>query len=144
MSFDLKISAGDLVLKNGQLDVVTGQQKLIQDILKICLTKAGTNIYQPWYGSFLSKSVIGSGLDASIMFDVARSQLQTAIENLKKVQELQSSSGQKMTPDEQISYISDISINRNQIDPRLIEVYVSVLTRAFTRANASFQINNLT
>ena len=34
MSFDLKIINGDFVLKNGDLDIITVQQKLIQDIIK--------------------------------------------------------------------------------------------------------------
>ena len=57
MSFDLKIINGDLVIKNGQLTTVVDSEKLIQDILKICLTEAGSNPMQPWYGSSISPGV---------------------------------------------------------------------------------------
>src|ERR1039458_5609818 len=39
MSFDLKLINGDLVIQNGELQTVTNSEKLIQDILKICLTE---------------------------------------------------------------------------------------------------------
>ena len=143
MSFDLNVQNGDLVIQNGQLALVTGQTKLVQDILKICLTKIGSNIFQPWYGSAISSSMIGSFLAEDITMSIARTQLQTAIENLKKVQELQASTGQKMTPDEQISYITDISISRNPIDFRLIQVKISVLTKSFSKSTASFTTGNI-
>ena len=144
MSFDLKLSAGDLVIKNGDLDTIANEDKLVQDILKICLTQAGSNLYQPWYGSYISKSLVGSVLDDNISFGIANSQLQNALENLKKLQELQVASGQKITPQEQIALISDISIGRNQIDPRLIEVLVKVFNKAFKLVSTGFTANNLT
>ncbi len=140
MSYDLLISGGDLVIKNGNLSMVTGQTKLVQDILKICLTKLGSNIFQPWYGSSVNRSIIGTVLDDDISFTVARTQLQTAIENLKKVQELQAAKGQKMTPDEQIAYITDISISRNKIDFRLIQVSINVLTKSFSKSTVNFMV----
>jgi phage baseplate assembly protein W len=141
MSFDLKIINGDLVLKNGDLDAVTGQAKLVQDIMKICLTTAGANIHQPWYGSFVSKALIGTALDASITADIAKNQLQNSLENLKKLQQLQlSDSLQQVTPDEHIAGITEIRVNRNQIDPRLFEVMVKVLSRAFRQTNVNFTL----
>ena len=41
MSFDLKITNGDLVINNGLLTIVVDSEKLIQDILKICLILIG-------------------------------------------------------------------------------------------------------
>lgn len=143
MSFDLKVINGDLVLKNGDLDVVTGQNKLIQDIMKICLTTAGANINQPWYGSFVSRTLIGSALDTGITNDIAKNQLTNAIDNLKKLQQLQlSSSLQSVSPDEHIAGITEIRVNRNQIDPRLFEVMVKVLTKSFRQTTVNFALNN--
>lgn len=144
MSFDLSIQNGDLSVVNGQLALVTGQTKLIQDILKICLTRNGSNIFQPWYGSSISNSMIGSFLAEDITLSVAKAQLQVSIENLKKVQELQASTGQKMSPDEQISYITDISINRNPIDYRLIQIKINVLTKSFSKTTVNFTVGNIT
>jgi hypothetical protein len=141
MSFDLKIINGDFVIKNGDLDVVTGQNKLIQDILKICLTTAGANIFQPWYGSFVSKVLIGSTFDTDMTNSITTNQLQNSIENLKKLQQFQASDTlQQVTPDEHIASITKIEVTRNTIDPRLFDVMVKVLSRAFKTTVASFPL----
>ena len=140
MSFDLKITAGDLTLNNGDLQQITGRDKLIQDLLKICLTEAGSNPMQPWYGSLISKSLIGSYLSDSMVFSMATNQLTNSVENLKKLQQLQLNNRQKMSPDEQIASIVDISIIRNPIELRLFEINVKVLNRAFNVVNASFNM----
>jgi phage baseplate assembly protein W len=142
MSFDLKITNGDLVIQNGDLSTIKGTDKLIQDILKIALTTAGANVLQPWYGSLVSKTLIGSALRTDIISSYAKSQLQTAIETLKKLQNIQVSSGQKMTPDEQIAFIKDISIQRDSSDPRNFRVSIQVLNRVFGKVAAYFSVTN--
>lgn len=142
MSFDLKVSNGDLVIQGSDLGIVKGTNKLVQDLLKIALTASGSNVLQPWYGSLISRTLIGSFLNSDIVFAVARTQLQTAIDNLKNLQNLQVASGQKVTPDEQIAFVNDISIVRNTIDPRLFSVTIKVLDRAFGRVAATFTANN--
>lgn len=142
MSFDLKVIDGDLVIKNGQLDTVTGTDKLTQDILKIVLTTIGSNPFHPFYGSFISRTLIGSYLDTDILFTMAQSQLQVALETLKALQNIQLSSLQKMSADEQIAAITDVSVNRNKFDPRLIDIIIKVTSKAFTRSEARFQIKS--
>lgn len=142
MSFDLAVINGDLVIKNGALSTVSGQNKLVQDLLKIALTSVGANPLQPWYGSLISQTLIGSYLSSDIVSSVAQSQLQNAIQNLQNLQNLQVQSGQSVTPDEQIAFINDISITRNTTDLRLFTVVIKVLTRAFQGATANFTVNN--
>ena len=142
MSFDLKVVNGNLAFKNGDLDIVKGTDKLIQDILKIAFTTAGSNSLHPYYGCLISKSVVGSNLDSEILFTVAQSQLQTAIETLKNLQKDQADKLQRISPDEQIASIMDISINRNNVDPRLIDVIIKVLTRSLSKTSATFSIKN--
>jgi phage baseplate assembly protein W len=143
MSFDLKLSGGDLVIQGGKLQTVTDGEKLLQDILKMCLTTAGTNPVHPWYGSFLSRTIIGNSLNASVLVQIGKSQLNTCLENLKKLQDLQVKSLQKVSADEQISAISDISIIRNEINPTLYDIRISVLTKGFKTINASFRLSAL-
>lgn len=144
MSFDLKVSNGDLILVNGDLQTITGTNKLVQDIIKICLTPAGANIYQPFYGSFITKTLIGSVLDADITDAIAKNQLQNSIDNLKKLQQLQVlNTLQNVTPDEQIAGIQGISVNRDTIDLRQYNISVSVLSRAFQQVPISFSVNGL-
>ncbi len=143
MSFDFKIRSGDLVLQNGDLKIVINSEKLIQELLKICLTAAGANPLHPWYGSYISRTLIGSPLGTNIVIQVAQSYLQNAIENLKKLQELQIKSFQKVSPDELIGSILDISIIRNNIDPRLFDVRVKVLTRGSKPITTAFTVDTI-
>ncbi len=143
MSFDLKISGGNLVIKNGDLDKVLGSDKLIQDILKICLTTAGSNPFHPYYGSLVSRSLIGSVLDNSFTITMAESQLRTSLENLKQFQNLQIDSGQKVSADEQLAAIMSVSIGRNKIDQRLFEIEIKVLTKSYRKVETSFRVSTL-
>lgn len=140
MSFDLKIRNGDLVLQNGDLQPVVDTDKLVQDLLKICLTEAGSDPMNPWYGSYVSRTLIGSYLTPSITVQVAQSQLQNAIENLKNLQTAQIKSFQMVSPAEQISAILNISIIQNPIDPRVYQVAVKVLSKALTPVSTSFNV----
>ena len=143
MSFDLKIFNGDLVLENADLALVTGQQKLVQDILKIALTPAGGSPLQPWYGSLINRTLVGSYLSQNVTVDTAQNQLQTAMENLQNLQKLQVASGQPVSPAEQIAFIKSIKITRNTIDPRIYQVSILVLSRAFGQVTAAFTADNL-
>jgi hypothetical protein len=142
MSFDLKIVNGDIVFENANLAVIRGKDKLVQDILKMALTSVGANPLQPWYGSFLSKTLIGSVLQTDIVLTYAKSQLQNSLETLKKIQNLQVAAGVKMSPEEQISFVKDISITRNSVDLRLYSVVISVINRAFGKVNVDFGVSN--
>lgn len=141
MSFDIKMKAGDISIKNGQVEKVEFTEKLIQDILKMALTDAGSNIMVPWYGSTVSKTLIGSTLDHEIVVQIAESQIQNCIENIKKMQQIQMSSGQNMSPEEQISAILEVSVERGVNDPRRYDVFISVLTKALTRVTTKFTVS---
>ena len=143
MSFDLKIKNGDLVLNNGQLQTVVDSEKLIQDILKMCLTTAGTNPLHPWYGSFISRTIIGNPMSNGIIVQIAKSQLSTALDNLKNLQNQQVKSFQRVSADEQINLISDISIIRNQIDPRLFDVNIKVISKGNKPITTAFRVSTI-
>lgn len=143
MSFDLKIKNGDFELANGDLKTVVDTEKLIQDILKIALSPVGSNPSHPWYGSYLSKSLIGSGLSTDIIFQFGQSQLQSALENLKALQESQVRNFQNVSADEQIGAILDISLNRNSTDPRLFDVFIKVATKGYKPVTAAFTISTI-
>lgn len=145
MSFDLKIKNGDFVIKGGDLQKVQDSEKLIQDILKITLSPVGSNPAYPWYGSYVSRSLIGSGMSTDIIFQMGQSQLQNAIENLKSLQDIQVRSflNPNISADEHIGAIVDISLNRGIKDPRLFDVLIKVTTKGFKPATASFTITTI-
>lgn len=144
MSFDLRLINGDLVIKDGDLDIVKDQEKLVQDILKICLTPVGSNVMNPGYGSYLSRTAIGSALDLDIFEGMAKSQLQNSLETLKQLQQIQQNDLlQKVTPQELLASIVDLQVVRNSVDFRLIDVVIKVLNRAFTRVSTSFEVSTI-
>lgn len=143
MSFDLKIQGGDLVINNGLLQTVVDTEKLIQDILKLCLTTAGSNPLHPWYGSFITRTLVGNPLHTTVLVQIGKSQLNTALQNLKDLQDIQLKSFQRVSADEQIAAILDISINRNQIDPRLFSVTVQALTKGLKPITTSFSVSTI-
>ena len=143
MSFDLQILNGDFVLSNGDLSIIRNNDKLVQDLLKIALTTIGSNPLQPWYGSMISRTLIGSAMTDDITVAAAQSQLQTAIETLKSLQAIQVSQGVSVTPGEQIAAIQSVQINRNTIDPRFFTVLIRVLDRTFGSVGASFNASTV-
>jgi hypothetical protein len=143
MSYDLRVISGDLVIQNGDFRVCVDSEKAIQDVLKICLTNAGANPIFPWYGSFVSRSLVGNNLGTNITMQVAQSQLQSAIENLMSLQKAQIKSSQPVTPDELIGSISNISVNRNKIDPRVFAVSVTMITKGFKPITTAFTISSI-
>jgi hypothetical protein len=144
MSFDLQIIGGDLVVQNGLLQTVVDSNKLIQDILKICLTTAGTNPLHPWYGSFISRTLIGNPNQTSVLVQIAKTQLTTAITNLQQLQALQLQSFQRVSADEQLTAIMDISVVQSVVNPTLFNIKVQVLSKGLKPISTNFMVNSLT
>lgn len=143
MSFDLKIISGDLVLSDGALRTVVDSEKLIQDILKLALTEASSNPIHPWYGSFISRTLIGNPNYTNVLVQIAKSQLSTALQNLKDLQDLQVKSFQRVSADEQIAAISDISIVQSEIDPREFDVVIIALTKGLKPITTEFTVSTI-
>jgi hypothetical protein len=144
MSFDLKVIGGDLVIQNGDLRTVVDTEKLIQDILKICLTAAGSNPLLPWYGSFISRTLVGNPNYTSSLVQIGKSQLTTALNNLKQLQASQLQSFQRVSADEQLASITDISIIQNQVNPTLFSIRVKALSKGLKPVTTNFTINTIT
>lgn len=133
MSFDLKIKNGDLhISSTGDLQKVQDTEKLIQDILKIVTTPLGSNPFFPWYGSSVSSSLIGNPFSFQFVGNLASSQIRESLETLQKWQNVQTSSGQSVTPYELLAAIQEVKVERNQIDPRYFRIVIKALTKALT------------
>jgi phage baseplate assembly protein W len=140
MSFDLKLINNDLNLNpNGTLQTVYDNEKLVQDILKIILTSAGSNKIFRWYGSALGTRIIGNVLDSTqLETEISRS-VQTALSNLIALQKTQGRT-QYVSAGESIAAIRGVSVLRNDEDPRLYEIGISVLTRKLTVVEDTFTL----
>ncbi len=141
MSFDLQLKNGDVSLKNGDLTLVRNSDKLIQDILKIATTPAGSNPYHAWYGSLISRTLIGQHLQDAIITSSAESQLRLALTTLQSLQNQQVRSGQTVTAEEQLGGILSIAVQRNTTNPTLFQVGIDVMNRAFRTVRPGFIVS---
>lgn len=140
MSFDLKISNGDLSIgNNGDLSVVENTEKLIQDIYKIILTPMGANKSFPGYGTML-KASIGSLQDLQFISSFTSSQIATALATLQKLQTIQASLGQKVTAAETLAALKDVQVQQHPIDPRLYRVSIQAISKALTNVSPTFNV----
>ena len=141
MSFDLKIRDGDLVLDSkSDLDIVEDSEKLVQDILKIVSTQLGSNPFFPWYGSPITKALIGRSYDTKFVSNIASQQLRATLETLQKMQKEQLKLDQYITPQEQIAAIQNVSVERNITDARYYRIILTVLSKAFQRVPATLDV----
>jgi phage baseplate assembly protein W len=143
MSYDLQIINGDLVINQGELQTLTDSAKLIQDILKILLTDVGADPLQPSYGSYLSRSIIGSPLQNGAIVQIAQSQINSCLITLQQLQRLQVKSMQQVSADEQLAAITGISVVRSSADPRLFNVKVSGLTNGYQPISTQFSVSTI-
>lgn len=140
MSFDLKIQNGDLVFtKEGTLDLVSNNEKLRQDIIKILLTKLGENKYHPTYGSEIGALKIGMVADQELLELDLQSSVRDAVNKLISLQKSQSRK-QFLTPGERILSLVDSSVQRDTEDPRLYNIFLTVQTGALTAITESLTI----
>jgi phage baseplate assembly protein W len=132
MSFDLALVRGDIKIEtDGTVKVVAGNSKLRQDIIKILLTDLGGNKYHPKYGSHIGALQIGHQADERLVSLDLESSARNAVRNLMSLQRAQSRR-QALTPGEIIIDISSISVARDNVDPRLYNIFISVLTKELT------------
>jgi len=128
MSYDLKLSKGDLVLNNsGELKIVDKNSKIRQDILKILLTEIGENKYHKYYGSQAGSLSIGGIVDEDFHKSKIEQSIFSALDNLISLQRNQMRF-QYLSPAETILSISRVEAFRDLSDPRMWSVFVSVIT----------------
>lgn len=141
MSFDLKIKNGDVFIgSNGDLQQVTNTEKLIQDIVKMIITPLGSNVFQPGYGSQITRSLSGNAYDMNFVSSNAENQIRNSLESLMRLQMAQALR-QTITPSEQIAAISNISVTRNQNDPRYFLINIKVIAKDLSVVSTQFTIN---
>lgn len=141
MSFDLKLVNGDLVVEKGDLGIVSGGNKLVQDVLKLISTQLETNPFFPAYGCMITSSLIGTAYDESFVQDVATQQLESALERLQAAQLEQLSNNQVVTAEEQLAAFRDIRVVRYASDLRAFAVSLTIISKAFQQIPVSFIIS---
>lgn len=141
MSFDFKIENGDWKIgSDGDIEKVEDEAKLIQDILKICISKKGSNKNAPYYGTLLGE-VVGAVPDRLFTETYATNQLQDALKILQKLQQLQENT-QFVSLKESLAAIKEARVTQSLSDPRFYGVRIKVLNKGFTEVSTGFDINS--
>ena len=136
MSFDLTIEKGHIKIgSSGAVRIVSGNSKLKQDIVKILLTDLGDNKFHPKYGSHVGALQIGHYADSKLMSLDIETSARNALKNLMALQRSQSRR-QALTPGETIIDILNVTVKRDDVDPRLYNIFVSVLTQELTEVSS--------
>lgn len=143
MSFDLKLTNGDVSIKSGDVDIVERSDKMVQDILKFISTPVGTLLAFPSYGTYVTKSLIGTADTDEFISNVAEQQLRSGLRILQQLQQDQMKQNQIVTADEQIAAIKDVSVNRAADDPRYFIGYLTVISKAFQMQTIPFAISTV-
>jgi len=140
MSFDLEIVDSDIKIKaDGTISTITDTPKLRQDIIKIILTPLSSNKFHPWYGCSVTEAISGRNMPSNMMVEEIRTTVSQSLDRLKTLQIAQAS-GQSVSLAEMISAIGEIQSGRNPIDPRQINVLISVLTKRLTKIEEIFTV----
>lgn len=105
--------------------VIDGTSKLVQGILKILLTDLGTHLESSLYGTDMMKH-IGDKLDNS-KFALIRDSVNSSLSYYNEL-----AAPENPNPDEVIYSIDEIRVSRDDVDPRVVYVYISVTTKLGT------------
>jgi len=126
MSFDLKLLGGDIVVDpSGDVNLVSEWELAKQQLFNSLVTPIGTNLYHEGYGSllpYLSNNVISF---SEIERDI-KSSVQNTVNSLIALQKYQRNY-QFLSPQETIVSINSIDVQIDSDDPRLINIYLSIL-----------------
>lgn len=141
MSFDLKLQDGKLKLnQSGDVDLVYNTDKLVQDVTKMAITPVGANKLHSWYGSFLSKALIGSPFDLEFAKTLSSDQLISALETLRILQ-ISQSKQQNVSASEAISRILNVELQNRSADSRQISIFISILSRSAKKSIIELKAN---
>ncbi len=127
MSFDLTLLNGDITIGNdADFSIVTNHSKLVQDVIKMIVTQQGSNKFQPAIGSLINQRLIGQTLNAHNTITLLQGSIQEALGLLQKLQK-QQSQGQALSPSETIIQINDITVQRDSIEPRQLNIILKLM-----------------
>lgn len=140
MSFDLRIVNNDLSINpDGTVQTVRDNEKLVQDIIKALLTPFGSNKFYKWYGNAIAGRIVGEALDDTMLQIEAERSVQDTLSNIISLQKSQAKY-QYVSAGETMAAIREISVVRDETDPRQYQITVSVLTRKLTIVEETFTL----
>lgn len=126
MSFDLKLIDGDVVIDpSGDVNIIGEWELAKQQLFNSFITPIGTNLYHEGYGSLLPYISNNGASFQDIERDI-RSSIQNSVNSFIALQKFQRNY-QFLSPQETIISINSIDVQIDSNDPRLLNVYLSLL-----------------
>jgi hypothetical protein len=127
----LNVKAIDDLQINGEGDIemVSKEILLLQQVEKIITTKLSSNVFHSWYGTDLH-SLIGTKIsDRQLLNTRIREQIGTAIEKFRTVQKQMQASGRKFDSGELFGSLIKVDIEETE-DPTMILVTVTFTSQS--------------
>lgn len=112
----------------GNTLTIVDNNLLYQMVLKTVLTEAGSNIYFPWYGSNVSRS-IGAKAVAGVASSIKES-VQRSLRNMQSLQTDQSKY-QVVTPKERLYAVDNLTVTPSSDDPTVFLIDLQVRSYSF-------------
>lgn len=106
---------------SGDMNMVSKEHLLLQELEKIIVTKLRSNPFQDWYGTGLHDLVGTKIFDFDVVKAKISDQISTAIERLKALQRQLVASRRKVDPGEMFGQILSLTVER-QDDPTIVLV----------------------
>lgn len=121
----------DLVeVSPGDVKIVSGAYLLIQQVEKTIVTSLGTNKYYPWAGCGLSGLVGSKITDFQILKMEIVSKVQTALNNLRTIQQKHQAVNPSVSPDEVLKTVETIEVTQDSSDQTIINLFVQYTSQS--------------
>ena len=122
--YDIEIFNGDLNFANGEFALVRNESKLVQSLVKALVTPLRATSLRPGYGTYLG-NILGRAMPEFIYLTKIEDSIRASIQNLINEQAA-ASQRQYVSAGEMIRSVLYVSVGRNAMDNRQIDVYVGV------------------
>lgn len=149
MSWSILLDNGDFSVQNGSFAKAIGSQKLLQDLSDWILTRMGTDIFEPAYGSLINGGFLTDGtpvnspiggtnwpqIESFIASDIQRIiGLYQKVQAQKIQQDQQIYNKVTLSPDEVLKSLDGISFNQNE-DTLIVTISISNMSGQQTTIN---------
>ena len=138
MAIDFRLDNGRLLLNDGgDVELVSGTDKLIQSILNELTLPLGSDIFNPNRGSALNSDLIGTVLDPSVLLPRLQAEILRTLNMFQQTQQRQAMK-QFFSDAEMLVEVLDVNLTIDPSDPRQIDIAIDVISGALTPITISF------
>jgi len=128
---------------HGDIEMISKEILLLQQVEKIITTKLSSNVFHSWYGTELH-SLIGTKIfDKQLLYSRIREQITNAINKLRTIQKQMLASGRNFDPGELFGKLLKIDVEDTD-DPTMILVTVTFTSQSGTSIEYSQYLSSNT